>query len=222
MKYALSLILLASAMLSGCNSMPPRPMEHSTDFGPVFPVAPPAARAATGGIYTSQQSDSWFGRGRNFQIGDIITVLLDEETTASRTSSAKLNHSASNNVIPMSGFLKNGLFKGGNLTSPSVTSDGGGGIDQNGVIKGSLAVSVTSILGKGKLVLRGEKLLGLTEGSEVIQVAGIIRPEDVAPNNTVQSKRLANAQIIYRGTGDLATASKAGWGTSALLKILPF
>ena len=62
----------------------------------------------------------------------------------------------------------------------------------------------------------------LSEGSEVIQVAGIIRPEDVAPNNTVQSRRLANAQITYRGTGDLAAASRAGWGTSALLKLWPF
>jgi flagellar L-ring protein precursor FlgH len=74
----------------------------------------------------------------------------------------------------------------------------------------------------GNLVLRGEKQLALTEGSEIIQVAGIIRPDDVAPNNTVQSRRLANAQIAYRGSGDLANATKAGWGTSTLMKIWPF
>jgi flagellar L-ring protein precursor FlgH len=74
----------------------------------------------------------------------------------------------------------------------------------------------------GNLVLRGEKQLALTEGSEIIQVAVIIRPDDVAPNNTVQSRRLANAQIAYRGSGDLANATKAGWGTSTLLKIWPF
>jgi flagellar L-ring protein precursor FlgH len=71
-------------------------------------------------------------------------------------------------------------------------------------------------------VLRGEKQLALTEGAEVIQVSGIIRPDDIAPNNTVQSRRLANAQIVYRGSGDLANATKAGWGTSALLKLWPF
>jgi flagellar L-ring protein precursor FlgH len=50
----------------------------------------------------------------------------------------------------------------------------------------------------------------------------VVRPDDVAPNNTVQSRRLANAQITYRGTGDLAAASKPGWATSALLKLWPF
>jgi len=78
------------------------------------------------------------------------------------------------------------------------------------------------VMPNGNLVLRGEKQLALTEGSEIIQVAGIIRPDDVAPNNTVQSRRLANAQIAYRGSGDLANATKAGWGTSTLLKIWPF
>jgi len=44
----------------------------------------------------------------------------------------------------------------------------------------------------------------------------------VAPNNTVQSRLLANAQITYRGTGDMAAATQTGWGTSALLKFWPF
>jgi flagellar L-ring protein precursor FlgH len=70
--------------------------------------------------------------------------------------------------------------------------------------------------------VRGEKQLALTEGAEIIQVSGILRPSDVSPNNTVQSRRLANAQIAYRGTGDMANASRAGWGTSALMKLWPF
>jgi len=81
---------------------------------------------------------------------------------------------------------------------------------------------VVEILANGNLVLRGEKQLALSEGSEVIQVAGIIRPEDIAPNNTVQSRRLAHAQIAYRGTGDLAAATRPGWGTNALMKLWPF
>ena len=56
----------------------------------------------------------------------------------------------------------------------------------------------------------------------VIQVSGIIRPEDVGPNGTVQSRRLANAQIAYRGAGDLANATRAGWGTTFMHKYWPF
>jgi flagellar L-ring protein precursor FlgH len=89
-------------------------------------------------------------------------------------------------------------------------------------LKGSVAVSVVSVMANGNLVLRGEKQLALTEGAETIQVAGIIRPEDVSAINTVQSRRMANAQISYRGSGDLASTAKAGWGTSALMKLWPF
>ena len=103
-----------------------------------------------------------------------------------------------------------------------ITNKGTGAADQQASLVTSVAVAVIDVMSNGNLVLRGEKQLALTEGAEVIQVSGIIRPDDIAPNNTVQSRRLANAQIVYRGSGDLANATKAGWGTSALLKLWPF
>ena len=115
-----------------------------------------------------------------------------------------------------------GWMKGIKMDGASMSNKGTGAADQQATLTGSVAVSVVEVMPNGNLVLRGEKQLALTEGSEIIQVAGIIRPDDVAPNNTVQSRRLANAQIAYRGSGDLANATKAGWGTSTLLKIWPF
>ena len=94
--------------------------------------------------------------------------------------------------------------------------------DQKATLKGSLAVTVVEVLANGNLMVRGEKKLGLAEGTEVIQVSGIIRPQDVGPNSTVQSLRVANAQIAYRGNGDVANAAKAVWGTSALHRFWPF
>ena len=81
---------------------------------------------------------------------------------------------------------------------------------------------VVEVLGNGNLVIVGEKQLALTEGSEFIQVKGIIRPADIQPDNTVLSQRIAHAQISYRGTGELATASKSAWGTGLLYKFWPF
>ena len=85
-----------------------------------------------------------------------------------------------------------------------------------------MAVTVTQVLSNGNLVVRGEKVLDLSEGSETIRVAGIVRSEDIAPNGTVFSRRLANAQIAYTGTGDLANANKVPWGTGILMKLWPF
>ena len=81
---------------------------------------------------------------------------------------------------------------------------------------------MVEVLPNGNLVIRGEKRLTLTEGSEVIQVSGIIRSRDIAPDNTVLSRRIANAQITYLGSGDMARAARPGWGTRLLLNIWPF
>jgi flagellar L-ring protein precursor FlgH len=218
-------IMLASC-LTACNVMPPQAMTHSPQFEPVYPLKQVQASTATGAIYVGRQSDSWFGKGRNFQVGDVITVLLNESTQAARSQVGSISRNSTNDMLsPGLAVLGNklgGLMKGTDFSKTDISNKGTGTADQTASLTGSVAVSVVEVMPNGNLVLRGEKQLALTEGSEVIQVAGIIRPDDVAPNNTVQSRRLANAQISYRGTGDLANATRAGWGTSAVLKLWPF
>ena len=217
--------LLASC-LAGCNVMPPQAMTHSPQFEPVYPLKQVQAATATGAIYVGRQSDSWFGKGRNFQVGDVITVLLNESTQAARSQVGTITRNSTNDMLsPGLAVLGNrlgGVMKGVDFSKTDISNKGTGSADQTASLTGSVAVSVVEVMPNGNLVLRGEKQLALTEGSEVIQVAGIIRPDDVAPNNTVQSRRLANAQIAYRGSGDLANATRAGWGTSTLLKLWPF
>ena len=218
--------VMLAGCLSGCNVMPPQALTHSPQFEPVYPLKQVQASTATGAIYIGRQSDSWFGKGRNFQVGDVITVLLNESTQAARSQVGSISRNSTNDMLsPGLAVLGNklgGLMRGTDFSKTDISNKGTGTADQTASLTGSVAVSVVEVMPNGNLVLRGEKQLALTEGSEVIQVAGIIRPEDVAPNNTVQSRRLANAQISYRGTGDLANATRAGWGTSAVLKLWPF
>ncbi len=222
--------------LVGC-ATPPAPLAHSPEFAPVVPVAIEKPRMATGAIYNGRQSDNFFGRSRNYRVGDLITVVLDESTRAGREQSGSVARDAKNNVIPSGltslaqnlslptkilGTKLNGVFNGINLNESNIESSGSGTAGQSASLTGAVSVTVVEILANGNLMVRGEKQLALTEGSEVIQVSGIIRPDDVSPNNMVQSRRLANAQIAYRGTGDMANATKPGWGTKALLAIWPF
>ena len=200
-------------------------LRPSPEFQPVYPMANDRQKIATGGIYSNRQSDAWFGRGRNYQVGDIITVLLNESTQAARTQNTDVSRE-SKNSLPSGASTQVGKFSpflnGINLNENSTTSKGAGKADQQASLSGSVAVTVVEILANGNLMVRGEKKLGLSEGTEVIQVSGVIRPEDVGPNSTVQSRRLANAQIAYRGSGDLANATRAGWGTSLMHKFWPF
>jgi flagellar L-ring protein precursor FlgH len=212
--------------LSACSVLPPQALTHSPQFEPVYPVVSEQVKVATGAIYVGRQSDSWFGKSRSFQVGDVITVLLNESSQATRTQNGTITRDSTNNMIPTGlsswGAGVGGLMKGIKMDGGSMSNKGTGAADQQASLTGSVAVAVVEVMPNGNLVLRGEKQRALTEGSEIIQVAGIIRPDDVSPSNTVQSKRLANAQIAYRGSGDLANATRAGWGTSALLKLWPF
>jgi len=227
MKILLS-SLVVLAVLQGCASQAPvlSTLSPSPDFAPVYPLAKDQTAPATGGIYGNRQSDAWFGRGRNYQVGDLITVLLNESTQADRSQKTDISRDASNTALPSGANLLLGnihpILDGLNVNSAKTISSGKGTAAQGASLTGSVTVTVTDILANGNLVVRGEKKLGLSEGTEVIQVAGVIRPQDIGPNGTVQSLRLANAQIAYRGTGDLASASKPGWGTTGLMKFWPF
>ena len=220
--------LVVLAVLQGCAAQQPvmSSLSPSPDFAPVYPLAKDQTAPATGGIYGNRQSDAWFGRGRNYQIGDLITVMLNESTQADRSQKTDVSRDASNTALPKGANTLLGnvhpFFDALNLNAAKTASSGKGSAAQAASLTGSVTVTVTEILANGNLVVRGEKKLGLSEGTEVIQVAGVIRPQDIGPNGTVQSLRLANAQISYRGSGDLAAASKPGWGTSALLKLWPF
>lgn len=222
--------------LGGCATAP-APLAHSPEFAPVMPVVVEKPRMATGAIYNGRHSDNFFGRSRNYRVGDLITVVLDESTRAGREQKGSVTRDAKNNVIPSGlvsrvqnlalptkilGTKLDGVLNGINLNESSIESSGLGTANQSASLTGAVSVSVVEVLANGNLMVRGEKQLALTEGSEVIQVSGIIRPDDVSPNNMVQSRRLANAQIAYRGTGDMANATKPGWGTKALLSIWPF
>jgi flagellar L-ring protein precursor FlgH len=220
--YIVSVLVL----LQGCATEPvDMVLRPSPEFQPVYPLASDRPKVATGGIYSNRQSDAWFGRGRNYQVGDIITVLLNESTQAARTQNTDVSREAKNN-LPTGMSTKVGkmspFLEGIDLNDNKTSSTGKGKADQQASLVGSVAVTVVEILANGNLVIRGEKKLGLSEGTEVIQVSGVIRPEDIGPNSTVQSRRLANAQIAYRGSGDLANATKAGWGTSFMHKYWPF
>ena len=223
-------------ILSACVSQPQ--MEPTADFSPIQPMPKQKPIQVTGSIFANGQD--LFGDLRSYQaakiqVGDLITVLLNETTQASRTSNLATSRVGANDVINQgridavvnkvesaSGRGLGGFFDLFPTTGSSVTSSGSGTAGQGASLTGSISAMVVEILANGNLVIIGEKQLALTEGSEFIQIKGIIRPADIQPDNTILSQRIANAQISYRGTGDLVNASKPSWGTGLLYKFWPF
>lgn len=213
-----------AALISACAQAPIK-LANSPEFAPVYPVAQTTTSYATGSIYASGQGDNWYGRGVSYQIGDTVTVLLSETTQATRQQSTSVSRESANDVMTPGLIAKlpgSNTIAGLKTDGAAISSDGKGETGQAASLQGSITTTIVQVLANGNLVLRGEKQLALSEGTEVIQVSGIVRPTDISPNNTVQSRRLANAQIAYRGTGQLANAARPGWGTQLLQNIWPF
>jgi flagellar L-ring protein precursor FlgH len=202
------------------------PVAHSNQFSPVQPLPRESLKQNTGAIFAADSTDMWQAKRRDYRVGDIITVLLNESTQAARTLNNETSREATTDVVPngltnrLSGL--NSVLGGLKTDGGKTTNVGKGTADQQASLTGSIAATVVEVQANGNLVIRGEKQLSMSEGGEVIQVSGVIRPDDVSAISTVQSRRLANAQIAYRAAGDLANATRAGWGTSAIWKYWPF
>lgn len=89
-------------------------------------------------------------------------------------------------------------------------------------MRGNISVTVVDVLSNGYLAVRGEKVLTLNRGDEYVRFSGIVRPVDIRSNNTVLSTQVADAQIIYSGSGEVADASKHGWLSKFFLAFWPF
>lgn len=219
-----------AVLMTGCAG--PMPVAHTPAFAPVTPLPREANKQVTGAIFATDSTDLWQAKRRDYRVGDIITVLLSESTQAARSLNNETSRESSNDTIPAGlstaiqsanvTFNANKLLNGIKTDGANISNKGTGVADQSATLSGSVAATVIEVQANGNLVVRGEKQLSLSEGGEVIQVSGVIRPNDVSAINTVQSRRLANAQITYRAVGDLANATRAGWGTSFLYKFWPF
>jgi flagellar L-ring protein precursor FlgH len=226
-------LIAASVILVSMAGCATRPLEPSRDFAPVFPMGAAKPQAISGSLFDDSRSDSFYGLKRRYQIGDQLTVTLNESTQATRSQNTTTARTSTNDALPsvqagvanaLSGFNK-GLASAAtqlNMAGNKITSDGNGTAAQAATLTGAITVTVTDVFPNGSLAVRGEKILRLSEGTEIIQVSGIVKLEDIAPNNTVNSARLANSQISYRGTGELANASQAGWATNFLYRFWPF
>jgi flagellar L-ring protein precursor FlgH len=230
-----TLLAAILALLSGCASQPN--LMPSAEFAPVQPLPDAQPKLATGGIFANGQD--LFGDLRSYQpseikVGDLITVLLNETTQASRSSAMSTSRESSNDAIganqrdSIAGNVIEVLGRGTrffsdlNTAGANITSEGSGTAGQQASLTGSISAMVVEVLANGNLVIVGEKQLALTEGTEFIRIKGIIRPADIQPDNTILSQRIAHAQIAYRGTGNLASASKTSWGNRLLYKLWPF
>ena len=99
--------------------------------------------------------------------------------------------------------------------------DGKGSSSQSNRLDGNITVTVADVLPNGNLVVRGEKWLTLNQGEEYVQIAGIVRPADIAADNSVPSFKVADARITYSGNGVIPDANRPGFLARFFMKLWP-
>lgn len=202
-------------LLSACGSQQIAPQPGADPhYAPVIAPSQPKEPPSNGSLYSRNYAMSLYGDAKAMRVGDIITVLLQEQTTSSKSTNVSVSKE-SDVGIGEGTILGTGL----SVKNLSLLTDingsrdfsGDANADQSNLLRGNITVTVADILENGNLIIRGEKWLTLNRGDEYIRVSGIVRPQDITTNNTIASHRIANARISYSGTGELADSNRMGW-----------
>ncbi len=148
-----------------------------------------------------------------YSIGDIVTVVIIENTDASRESSASSSGSSSADVGgSVSGTLTNFLPVFGMSSKVKTDHDNDEGTSQTETMTGKISATITEKMENGTLRIRGERLLEVNGETNLMQIEGLVRPRDIGNDNIIYSYNVADAKVVYRKDGLKNQLFKPGAG----------
>ncbi len=249
MTFKNALIILAStSLLAACTSTidklenvgkPPalnkvtNPIEKE-DYKPVtwpLPESQAPSREYAGSLW-QQGSRHFFRDQRAARVGDIIRVRieiqdraeLENETIRERRNTETLN---APNVFGLEDIIY-GALPGGQdpasllSISGNNTSEGEGTVEREEIIETQVAAIVTQMLPNGNMVIKGSQEIRVNFEVREVSVAGVIRPEDIDSDNTIDSAQIAQARISYGGRGQITDVQQPRWGNQVIDILSPF
>lgn len=206
------LILFGALLLGGCASLEEiLPEEDSSAYQPLdldYSLPPTTG----GGLFRAGYSGALTQDQRALRIGDILTVVLEEQTQSSKSAGTSFGKSSGVSIgIPT--VLGKQYDQLETAAEAERDFDGSAESSQQNSLRGSIAVTVHRVLPNGSLLVKGEKSLRLNQGEEFIRLTGLVRVDDINRFNQVSSQNVANAKISYAGRGVLNDSNSAGWLT---------
>jgi flagellar L-ring protein precursor FlgH len=234
---------VACLLLAGCGSLTSisevgRPPEMTPTSDPTKdpnwrPVTMPMpAREATPNEDNSlwrSGSRAFFKDQRAAQVGDIVTVLVNMSDTANVQNATTATRNSGEtaglaNFFGMESLMPKTIADPSKLVTMNSSNNNGG----TGQIQRSEAVTirvagiVTQVLPNGNLVVSARQEFRVNSELRELQITGVIRPQDIASDNTVQHDRMAEARITYGGRGQLTTVQSPRWGQQLMDILMPF
>jgi flagellar L-ring protein precursor FlgH len=242
MRHAV-LATIAASLLSGCAALdriknigqpPPLSAVDNPTARPGYKPVQMPMPAAQPASYNPNSlwrngSRAFFKDQRAHQIGDILTVkvnITDKANIANETQRSRdmkedsgiENFFGKSKVPIMNTAVPTRIF-----TADSTSSvDGKGSVDRKDALQTNIAGVVTQVLPNGNLVIEGRQEIRVNFEIRELIVAGIVRPEDIQSDNTIDSSKIAQARIAYGGRGQITDVQQPRYGQQVLDVLLPF
>jgi flagellar L-ring protein precursor FlgH len=207
-------------------------MKASPSLALLLMLALSAAGAHGDSLWTSSQqgehgliADRKAGRA-----GDILTITVQENATAQNSQQRKDSRtSALQDAVGQFLFsaaaskmgTHNGELPAINISGSS-SFNGGGQVNNSQTATASAAVLVVDVLPNGNLVIEGVHMVTFAGETQYVVLHGLVRPDDIAPNNTILSANIADARIEFYNQGSLTDMQKRGWLSKLYEKLRPF
>jgi flagellar L-ring protein precursor FlgH len=161
---------------------------------------------------------SLFSDDKAHRVGDILTIVINENATAASQAATKNSKNENLSYGPGTGPTAINLgpihFGLGNIPAfglgGTIGSTASGSTSRSDNLSAQIEVVVKQILPNGNLVVEGTRQVGMNAETQTITLTGVVRPEDIAGNNTVQSPQVADAEIKYGGKGPVGDKQHDG------------
>ena len=221
------LLILGAATLAGCAGTP---KSAQVDFAaPTLAQQPaqPASRLPSGSLFQPTTYRASFEDRRARQVGDIVTIRIVENVTASQKSSSTAARSSNieGSITAIPGLKFPGTVAENRLrigAGSEVDFSGQGGTEAANTFAGTITATVAELLPNGHLLVVGEKQIGLNHNVDVLRFTGTIDPLAILPGNTVNSSAVANVRVESKGRGPQQEAQTVGWLTRFFMNVSPF
>ena len=167
-----------------------------------------ANKALTGS--SAARSSSLYSDSRAHEVGDVLTITIDENTSAQASAGTKTAHDDSVSAFGGTGLFDK-IFKSLSLSATNSRSGNGTGqTTRSGTLQTTLSVIVKEVTPNGTMRVEGSRMVGINKETQHVIFSGLVRPEDVTADNTVSSNHIASVEVHYDGKGIVADTQKQG------------
>jgi len=183
-----------------------------------------------------KNSDNLFSDTKAKKVNDIVTVVITENISQISQASKKLSESNQNNGGIFDASVSGGVNVGGknyalkktglSLNLPSMNSNrtfnGSGTQNTKQQFNTTISARIVKVLKNGNYYIYGTKEMLLNGEKQIVQISGVIRPEDISANNTIDSKYISDEKISYKSQGDINDYTNQSWFAKFWNKIVPW